>query len=209
MTLSPEEIAELKDQLREQVQTMPESQRKQAEAQIEAMSGEAIELMLHQQQERASGKDVENKTIFRMIIDKEVTSYIIDENPDALAVLDINPIAKGHTLVIPKNAASSTANIPAGAFALAKKIAQKIIVHLKATTTDIQTEKKFGEAILHILPSYNAKHSSLASPRQKGIPEELEKIASTLKIEEKPKIETLSKTPAPPIQTFQLQKKIP
>lgn len=41
-------------------------------------------------------------TIFTKIINKEIPSYKIAESEKFYAFLDINPLAKGHTLVIPK-----------------------------------------------------------------------------------------------------------
>mgnify|MGYP000521520633 CR=1 FL=1 len=41
-------------------------------------------------------------SIFTKIISGEITSYKIDENEDFFTFLDINPNAKGHTLVVPK-----------------------------------------------------------------------------------------------------------
>lgn len=41
-------------------------------------------------------------TIFKRIIDKEIPSFIIEEDEFHLAFLDINPLNEGHTLVIPK-----------------------------------------------------------------------------------------------------------
>ena len=40
--------------------------------------------------------------IFSKIVSGEIPSYKIAENDQFLAFLDINPLAKGHTLVIPK-----------------------------------------------------------------------------------------------------------
>ena len=37
-----------------------------------------------------------------MIIEEKIPSYKIQENK-AVAVLEINPISEGHTIVIPKN----------------------------------------------------------------------------------------------------------
>ena len=42
-------------------------------------------------------------TIFTKIVNDEIPSYKIIENDHFLAFLDAFPIAKGHTLVIPKN----------------------------------------------------------------------------------------------------------
>lgn len=41
-------------------------------------------------------------TIFSKIISGEIPCYKVAETEDFLAFLDINPLAKGHTLVIPK-----------------------------------------------------------------------------------------------------------
>ncbi|TVZ56054.1 histidine triad (HIT) family protein [Lutibacter sp. Hel_I_33_5] len=41
-------------------------------------------------------------SIFTKIVTGEIPSYKVAENDDFLAFLDINPNAKGHTLVIPK-----------------------------------------------------------------------------------------------------------
>jgi histidine triad (HIT) family protein len=41
-------------------------------------------------------------TIFTKIVNREIPSHIVAENDEFLAFLDIRPIVKGHTLVIPK-----------------------------------------------------------------------------------------------------------
>ena len=41
-------------------------------------------------------------TIFSMIVAGEIPSYKVAENEQFYAFLDINPLVKGHTLVIPK-----------------------------------------------------------------------------------------------------------
>ena len=41
-------------------------------------------------------------TIFSRIIAGEIPSYKVAENEDYYAFLDINPLTKGHTLVVPK-----------------------------------------------------------------------------------------------------------
>jgi histidine triad (HIT) family protein len=40
--------------------------------------------------------------IFCKITKKQIPAYIVFENKDFLAFLDLNPISKGHTLLIPK-----------------------------------------------------------------------------------------------------------
>ena len=42
------------------------------------------------------------KSIFEKIADREIPGYIVWEDEEFMAFLDINPLARGHTLVIPK-----------------------------------------------------------------------------------------------------------
>ena len=45
---------------------------------------------------------MEKDCIFCKIINKEIPCYKIYENENTISFLDINPVVKGHTLVIPK-----------------------------------------------------------------------------------------------------------
>ncbi|HNO71372.1 MAG TPA: HIT family protein, partial [Bacteroidia bacterium] len=69
-------------------------------------------------------------TIFSKIIAGEIPCYKIAESEKYLAFLDINPLAKGHTLVIPKQETDYIFNINdeelAGLHLFAKKIAKAI-----------------------------------------------------------------------------------
>jgi histidine triad (HIT) family protein len=47
------------------------------------------------------------KTIFSKIIDREIPGYIVWEDEDACAFLDIKPITPGHTLIVPTNPSPS------------------------------------------------------------------------------------------------------
>lgn len=41
-------------------------------------------------------------TVFTKIINREIPALIVAETESCIAFLDINPLAKGHTLVVPK-----------------------------------------------------------------------------------------------------------
>ena len=103
--LTPEQIEELKEQLSEQIQHLPQEQREAAQQQIEDMSPEALEAMLKQQK-------TSQKSVMRMIVDNEIPSHKLDENKFALAVLDIKPVSRGHILVIPKQKTILTSALP-------------------------------------------------------------------------------------------------
>ena len=123
MPLTPEQIQNLKAQLSEQIQHLPEDQKAEAQKQIDSLSPEALEAMLKQQKSKSSRE----KSIFRLIIEKQIPSYQIDENSQAIAVLEINPISQGHVIIIPRLAARNSRELPTQAFSLAKKISKRII----------------------------------------------------------------------------------
>ena len=70
------------------------------------------------------------ETIFTKIVKGEIPCYKIAETEDCFAFLDINPIAKGHALVIPKTPVDYIFNLSdeslAGLVLFAKKIAAAI-----------------------------------------------------------------------------------
>lgn len=190
MALSAEEVQDLKNQLYTQIEHLPEDKKIAAKKQIDEMSAETLEYLLKEQSKQAKGKD---KNIFRMIADREIESIEVGENKKAIAVLDINPISKGHTIIIPKSLIKDAKSLPNSAFTLAKSISKKIVKELGAKSTEIHSENKMGECILHILPVYDTP-VHLGSQRQKAGKEELEKIASKIKIRKRQRIPKIKKT---------------
>lgn len=69
-------------------------------------------------------------SIFTKIVQGEIPSYKIAEDEKYYAFLDINPLAKGHTLVIPKSETDYIFDITdddlAGMMIFAKKVAKAI-----------------------------------------------------------------------------------
>lgn len=181
MALTEIQIQELKDQLRAQVSNLSPQQKEAALKQIDSLSPEALEAMVKQQQEKQSN------SIFRMIVNKETSSVIIGENSEALAVLDINPISRGHSLIIPKKAVTHAKDIPKEAIDLAEDLGKKIGLNLKAKSTKIEPDTQFGEVIVHLIPIYDSD-LTLDSPRKKATLKELEEIRKaleTIRIEKK------------------------
>lgn len=69
-------------------------------------------------------------TIFSRIIQGEIPCYKIAENDRFFAFLDINPLSKGHTLVVPKHETDYIFNIDdeelGAMMVFAKKVAQAV-----------------------------------------------------------------------------------
>ncbi len=63
------------------------------------------------------------ETIFTRIINREIDSFILYEDEYVFAILDIQPLTKGHTLLIPKEPAPSMDKLsPKSAAALGKAL---------------------------------------------------------------------------------------
>ena len=152
MVLSKEDIEEVKGQLRQQIANLPADKKAEAERQINELSDNAVEALVEEQRGKASAGG--GKTIYRMIVDGDVESVKIGENEYGVAVLEINPISKGHVLVIPKKVVEVEGKLPKDVLSLAGVLAKRIIKELKAKSAKIQTEKKFGECVVNVIPSY-------------------------------------------------------
>ena len=83
-------------------------------------------------------------TIFSKIIAGEIPSYKVAEDDRFYAFLDINPLAKGHTLVVPKREVDYIFDLDdeeyAGLTAFAKKVA--------AAMKKVMPCKRIGVAVL-------------------------------------------------------------
>lgn len=197
MALTQEQIKELKEQLSEQIKNLPEEQKQEAQAQIDSMSSEALEAMLNQQQEQIK--------IFRKIVSKEIPSRILEENEDALAVLEIRPISKGHSLIISKSEIKDAKELSPKTIELSQELAKKIQAKLKPKSVEIQTENKFGEVIINIIPVYDEK-LDIFSERTEPTKSELDKThQEIIKEEKKEKPEKKKEKPNP----IKLKRKIP
>ena len=176
MALTLEQIRSLKDQLRAQVSNLVPETKEEAYKQIDEMSPEAIESLLRESQEK------EEKSIFRRLVENEIQNVRLEENTEAISILDINPISKGHALVIPKKPVKSPEEIPKIAFSLAESLSKKITNNLKAKSVKILTDTKMGEAYINIIPIYDTE-LNLNSPRKQSNLEELESLKKDILIE--------------------------
>ncbi len=134
----------------------------------------------------------ETDCIFCKIINKQIPSKIIFENESSLAFLDIFPISKGHSIVIPKNHFNNLEDIPeeelSELFKIVKEIAVLIHDKLKVDGYNILQNnfKAAGQIInhfhIHIIPrKENDDKFKLKIPRSQALGEELNKVLKILK----------------------------
>ncbi len=99
-------------------------------------------------------------SIFTRIVHGEIPAYKVAENENFLAFLDISPVAKGHTLVIPKKEVDYLFDLDddlySGLQLFAKKVAkglQKAVPCLKVGVLVLGLE--VPHAHIHLIPMQN------------------------------------------------------
>jgi histidine triad (HIT) family protein len=135
--------------------------------------------------------NTDENCIFCKIIQKTVPSSILYEDNTVLAFLDIKPLSKGHTLVIPKNHYADIFDIPKNdlqeIYAVTKTLATAIKNATNADGISIiqQNGKAAGQVIfhyhVHIVSRFNGL--SLPSFTELNIAErkELDEMAAKIK----------------------------
>jgi len=193
--LPEEQIEHIKKQLIQQIESnFPEDKKAQAISQIESMDGEQLEQFLIQNNLIKTGQDIahgsqiskESQCIFCSIVDGSIQSYKVDENKKAIAILEINPISKGHTIIVPKEHISDTKKLSKDILSFAGKVAKKIKTKLKSKEIEISPQKIFEHAIINVLPVY--KDETMNSERHQTKPEELLELQNLFEKKSKPKI---------------------
>jgi histidine triad (HIT) family protein len=92
--------------------------------------------------------------IFCKIISKEIPAKILYEDDDTISFLDAFPVAKGHTLVIPKKHFSQIQDMPDNVnqklFDIVHKIIPKTDSVKGSTLVLIHNGKESGQEIMHV-----------------------------------------------------------
>jgi histidine triad (HIT) family protein len=127
-------------------------------------------------------------TIFTRIINGEIPSYKVAENDKFYAFLDINPLQKGHTLIVPKLAEPEADYI----FDLENDILSEMLVFSKQVAHGIKAAtdcKRVGVAVIglevphvhmHLIPINKEGDMSFTNPKLTLPSEEMVKIANSI-----------------------------
>ena len=129
------------------------------------------------------------KTIFEKIIDREIPADIVYEDDISLAFLDINPVRKGHILLIPKKPYPWMTDVPdellGKLFVKSKGLMKTLLQVFSCDYVHVIVEGiEVPHFHIHLIPSFlkeeNAHwhHESYSSPEEKN--EYLNKIKSAL-----------------------------
>lgn len=125
-------------------------------------------------------------TIFSRIIAGEIPCYKIDENDEFFAFLDINPLQKGHTLVVPKREVDYIFDLSDQEIAAMQVFAKRIAIAIKKAIPCV----KVGECVLglevphahiHLVPMRSEGDMRFGSGALKLTDDEFRQIASEIR----------------------------
>ena len=127
-------------------------------------------------------------TIFSRIIAGEIPCYKIAETENCFAFLDISPLSKGHTLVVPKREVDYIFDLTDQELTELHLFAKKIAIAQKKAIPCL----RIGQAVLglevphahiHLVPLQSEKDLQFSNPRLKLSDEEYAEIANAIKNE--------------------------
>jgi len=195
---------------------MTEEQRKALEEKIKKMSPEELKAFQKQQ------------CIFCQIIGGKVPNKKVYEDDKCIAVLDINPAAKGHILLMPKEHYAIMPQMPeaemAHLFLVSKYLSQLLLKVLKVGGTNVfiangaAAGQRAQHFMLHVIP--RKEGDKILEIEERLVPPELlQKIKIVIeaklneklgvKKEAKPKIEEGKKEAATPLIKDKVEEPIP
>lgn len=171
MAITTEEANKIKEHLLTQLDNFPEDKRAQITEQITSMTDEQIGTFIKQNKLTHLG----DQCIFCSIIAAKTPSYKIAEDNDYIAILELNPLSKGHALIIPKKHID---NLPESADRLAQEVKRKLQNKFSPQEVKINELKIMDHALLEIVPIYgNETEKRQASDEElKSLQEEFLKI---------------------------------
>ena len=123
--------------------------------------------------------------IFSKIAKGEIPSYKCAENEEFYAFLDINPLVKGHTLVIPRREVDYIFDMDDNELARYQVFAKKVAKAIKTAFPCL----KVGQAVLglevphahiHLVPLQSEKDMIFSNPKLSLSSEEMQQIAARI-----------------------------
>lgn len=126
-------------------------------------------------------------SIFSKIVAGEIPCYKVAENDKFFAFLDINPLAKGHTLVIPKREVDYYFDLEDEEIAEMNVFAKRIAEKLKSVTgckkvAVVVMGLEVPHAHIHLIPMNSEKDVNFANEKLKLTPEEFKEIADKIRL---------------------------
>lgn len=127
-------------------------------------------------------------TIFSRIIAGEIPCYKVAEDEKYFAFLDISPLAKGHTLVIPKREVDYIFDLADEEIAGLQVFAKKVAVAIKKAIPCVKVGQcvlglEVPHAHIHLVPMQSEADLRFTNPRVELSAEEFEEIAKSIRVQ--------------------------
>lgn len=125
-------------------------------------------------------------TIFSKIISREIPGYIVAEDDRFCAFLDINPLAEGHTLVVPKRVTDYIYDLEDNDLADLHVFAKTVANAIKT----VMPCKRIGVAVMglevphahiHLIPINKESDMVVSNPKLKLSDDDFAKIAQSIR----------------------------
>ena len=125
-------------------------------------------------------------SIFTKIINREIPGHIVAETDQAVAFLDIRPLVKGHTLVVPKQEVDYYFDLDEDLYANLNHFARQVAIGLKKAipceriaTAVIGLE--VPHAHIHLIPINTMDDANFSRPKLQLPDEEMAQIAERIR----------------------------
>ncbi|MBD5326693.1 MAG: HIT family protein [Bacteroides sp.] len=124
-------------------------------------------------------------SIFSRIAAGEITSYKVAEDDRHFAFLDINPMAPGHVLVIPRREVDYLFDLEPEEYGALMEFARKVALKVKKAMPC----QRVGVAVLgmevphahiHLVPLQTEADMDFRAPKRQIAPEEMQRIAEAI-----------------------------
>lgn len=177
--LSPEQVARIKSEIADQITNFPEDKRAAAKEQMDSMDAGQLEDFLRQNNLLKSDEDG-TRCVFCSIFSGDIASQKVAENEGAVAVLEINPVSRGHAIVIPVE--HEIPDLASGkpsehVSSLIQKTREKL-EKLNPREIVVSDSSVFGHTVFNLIPIY--ANETPESERHKASPEELSGVMAEL-----------------------------
>jgi len=126
-------------------------------------------------------------SIFSKIVNREIPAHIVAEDSDHLAFLDINPLVKGHTLVIPKKEVDYIFDMEDEAYQKLHLFAKQVALSIKENISCLRV----GVAVvglevphvhIHLIPLNSMEDINFNKPKLQLSTDQLKEIASSISL---------------------------
>ena len=125
-------------------------------------------------------------SIFSKIVSREIPAYIVAEDENYLAFLDIFPLQKGHVLVIPKLEVDYIFDLDQETYSGLMNFARQVAIKLKKVIDCnrigmVVIGLEVAHAHVHLIPINRERDMNFSNPKKEFSKEEMEAVAKMIK----------------------------